>query len=149
MTLEQRLLQDIKAAMKSGDKQRVETLRFVRSQLKNVQIEKRRELTDDEVVQVLSSAAKKHRESIKQFTDAGRDDRAGAERQELAIIESYLPEQMNAEAITRLVEEVIQKVHAQSSKDMGKVMAEVMPAVKGKADGQLVQQIVRQKLASL
>ena len=149
MSLEKQLTEDMKAAMKARDKIRLETIRGLKAQIKNMQIEKGEELTDDDVIKVLSNAAKKRKESIEQFTSLGREDRAETESQELKIIESYMPEQMNETEIARHVNAVIQEVNAASMKDMGKVMGAVMARVKGKADGKLVQQIVRETLNSL
>lgn len=149
MSLEAKLLEDMKAAMKAGDKIRLETIRGLRAQIKNAQIEAGKELTDDEIIRVLQSAAKKRKESIELFRAGGREDQAEVEAQELKIIESYLPRQMSAEEIAQLVNEAIQEVQATSMKDLGKVMGAIMPKVKGKADGKLVQQIVREKLSSL
>ncbi len=146
--LEKQLLEDMKAAMKSGDKLRLETIRGLRAQLKNAEIDKGAPLTDDDVIQVLMRAAKKRKESIEQFKAVGREDRAAEEAQELKIIEGYLPKQMDEAEIAALVDKVIAEVGAASPRDMGKVMGKVMPQVKGRADGKLVQQIVRQKLAS-
>lgn len=149
MSIEKQLLEDMKAAMKSGDKVRLETIRGLRAQLKNAQIEKGGELTDDEVQQVLNTAAKKRKEAIEQYRSLGREDRANIEAQELEIIESYLPAQMASAEIAALVEVTIARVNAASIKDLGKVMGAIMPQVKGKADGKLVQQIVREKLSAL
>ncbi len=149
MSLEKQLTEDLKAAMKARDKIRLETIRGLKSQLKNRQIEKGEALTDDDAIKVLSNAAKKRKEAIEQFKSLGREDRAETESQELKIIESYLPEQMSEAEIARHVNAVIQEVNAASMKDMGKVMGAVMPRVKGKADGKLVQQIVRETLNSL
>jgi len=149
MDIEQRLMEDMKTAMKSRDKIRLETIRGLRAQLKNAQIEKGDALNEDEVLKVLNSAAKKRRETIEQFRALGRDDRADIEQQELEVIAAYLPAQMDKAAVTKLVEETISRVNAESMKDMGKVMGAVMGQVKGKADGKMVQQIVREKLSAV
>ncbi|NOX37157.1 MAG: GatB/YqeY domain-containing protein [Calditrichaeota bacterium] len=149
MSLEKQLLEDMKAAMKSGDKLRLETIRSLRAQLKNAQIEKGGELSEEEQIQVLMKAAKKRKESIEQFRAVGREDRAQIEAQELAIIEAYLPQQMSEDEISRLVDQIIQEVGATSPRDMGRVMGTIMPKVKGRADGKLVQQIVKDKLSRL
>ena len=117
---------DQKSAMKSGDRIRVETIRGLRSQLKNKQIELGRALTEEETITVLTSAAKKRRESIEQFRAVGREDRAETEATELKIA----------------------SLNASSLQDMGKVMGAVMPKLKGRADGKVVQQLVRSKLSS-
>jgi len=149
VSLEKQLLEDMKAAMKSGDKLRLETIRSLRAQLKNAQIEKGGELSEEEQIQVLMKAAKKRKESIEQFRAVGREDRAQIEAQELAIIEAYLPQQMSEDEISRLVDQIIQEVGATSPRDMGRVMGTIMPKVKGRADGKLVQQIVKDKLSRL
>jgi uncharacterized protein YqeY len=149
MSIQPKLLEDMKAAMKSGNKLRLETIRGLRSQLKNSEIEKGRELTDEEEINVLLTAAKRRRESIEQFKKGNRPDRAAEEEQELRVIQEYLPRQMSEEEITTLVEQIIKDVGASSSGDMGKVMGKLMPQVKGKADGKTVQKIVQQKLTTL
>ena len=148
MSVEKKLMDDYKIAMKSGDKVRLETIRGMRSQLKNFQIEKMRELTEDEVLQVLNSAAKKRRDAIELYQQHGKADRADEELQELAIIEAYLPKQLDESAIAELVEKAISETNADSIKDMGKIMGVIMPQVKGVADGKLVQQIVKDKLSA-
>ena len=148
MSVKKKLMDDYKIAMKSGDKVRLETIRGMRSQLKNFQIEKMRELTEDEVLQVLNSAAKKRRDAIELYQQHGKADRADEELQELAIIEAYLPKQLDESAIAELVEKAIAETNADSIKDMGKIMGVIMPQVKGVADGKLVQQIVKDKLSA-
>jgi uncharacterized protein YqeY len=149
MHLDNQLIEDMKRSMKAGDKIRVETIRGLRAQLKNAQITKNGELSEEEVIQVLSNAAKKRKESIEQFNAVGRKDRADIEQQELDIIHEYLPKQMDEKEISVLVDSVFEEVKPESMKDMGKIMGSIMPKVKGRADGKLVQQIVRDKLSSL
>lgn len=149
MDIPAKLIEDMKTAMKSGDKVRLETIRGLRSQMKNVEIDKGRPLTDEEVIQVLNNAAKKRRESIEQFKLVNRFDRASEEQKELEIIQEYLPRQMTEKEIEDLVTDVMRNVNANSPSDMGKVMGAVMPQLKGRADGKLVQKIVQQKLATL
>ena len=149
MSIQEQLLEDMKAAMKAGDKLRLETIRGLRSQIKNAEIDKGRELSEEEVIQVLMNAAKKRKESIELYRQGNRMDRAEEESRELEIIQEYLPEQMSEEEIARLVDKVIKEVNASSPKDMGKVMGKIMPQVKGRADGKVVQKIVQQKLATL
>ncbi len=149
MSIQAKLMDDMKAAMKAGDKLRLETIRGIRSQMKNYEIDKGHSLTEEDEIQVLLSAAKKRRESIEQFRQVNRLDRAAEEEKELEIIQGYLPKQMSEDEILNLVNQVIQEVGATSSRDMGKVMGKIMPQIKGKADGKVVQGIVQQKLASL
>jgi uncharacterized protein len=148
MNLDHDLLEDMKRSMKSGDKIRVETIRGLRAQLKNAQISKGEELSEEDLIQVLSSAAKKRKESIEQFKAVGRSDRADVEQTELDIIYEYLPKQLDEKQIEELVNSIFAEVRPASIADMGKVMGIIMPKVKGQADGKLVQQIVRDKLTS-
>jgi len=149
MSIQPKLLEDMKMAMKSGDKIRLETIRGLRSQLKNTEIDKGEALSLEDEIQVLMSAAKKRKESIEQFKAGQRFDCAEEEERELHIIQEYLPQQMSEEEIVLLVNTVLTEVSATSPADMGKVMSKLMPQVKGRADGKIVQKIVQQKLATL
>ena len=149
MSVQQKLMDDMKSAMKAGDKLRLETIRGLRAQFKNLEIDKGHTLTDEEEIQGLMSAAKKRKESIEQFLAVNRLDRAAEEEKELEIIHSYLPEQLSEDKIAELVDQVIKEVGASSPGDIGKVMGKIMGQVKGKADGRMVQTIVQQKLAAL
>jgi uncharacterized protein YqeY len=149
MNLDHDLLEDMKRSMKSGDKLRVETVRGLRAQLKNARISKGEELSDEDMIQVLSSAAKKRKESIEQFKAVGRPDRADTEQTELDIIYEYLPKQLDENQIRQLLDSIVAEVKPSSMADMGRIMGIIMPKVKGQAEGKLVQQIVRDKLSSL
>jgi uncharacterized protein YqeY len=149
MSIQAKLLDDMKAAMKSGDKIRLETIRGLRSQLKNREIEKGENLSPDDEIQVLTTESKRRKESIEQFKAGQRFDRAEEEQKELNIILEYLPQQLTDQEIASLVEETIAELSASSSSDMGKVMGKIMPQVKGRADGKVIQRIVQQKLATL
>ena len=145
--LNQRIDADFKEAMKSRDKGRTGAIRLIRAALQNRAKEKREELTDEEVIGVLVSQAKQRKDSIEQFTAGNRKDLADIESAELAVIESYLPEQMGEEEVRKIVAETIAATGATGPKEMGKVMGALMPKVKGKADGKLVNQLVRELLA--
>ncbi|MDP2663873.1 MAG: GatB/YqeY domain-containing protein [bacterium] len=110
-------------------------------------LEKDSRLTDEEVLEVISSEAKKRKESISEFEKGGRRDLAEKEKKELIILEKYLPEQMSEEDLREIVREAVKKVGASNQKDIGKVMAELMPRVKGRADGSLVSKMVKEFLA--
>jgi uncharacterized protein len=133
---------DLKTALKAGDVLRVSVLRMVKAGLKNRQIEKGGELSEEEVLSVLSSMAKQRKESIEQFSKGGREDLAEKERTELSIIQSYLPAQLSVEEIDAVIAEAIRESSAMGSKDVGKVMKLVMPRLKGGADGKTVNQRV-------
>lgn len=149
MDLTQRISEDLRSAMKSGDKIRLETLRTMRAVLLEKEIEKRGPgpgMTPDDEVAVLTSAAKKRKESIDLFRQGGRLDLVAQEEKELAIIQEYLPKQMTAEEIGGVIKDAIAQAGASTAADFGKVMPLVMKQVKGKADGRLVQDLVRKAL---
>ncbi len=146
MSLLQKLDDDLKTALKASNSLKVSVLRMAKAASKNKQIEKGGELTDDEVLAVLSALSKQRRESIEQFSRGRREDLAEKERQELAILQSYLPKQLSAEEIDRIIIEVIKESSAEGTKDMGKVMRMVMPRLQGAADGKIVNQRVRDLL---
>jgi uncharacterized protein len=148
MSLLQKIDDDLRAAMKAALSLKVSVLRMAKASAKNRQIEKGSELSDDEVVAVLNTLAKQRRESIEQFSGGGREDLAEKERQELEILQSYLPEQMTVEEIERIVIDAIRELSAEGIKDMGKVMRLVMPRLYGTADGKIVNQTVRDLLAN-
>ncbi|ADY73437.1 hypothetical protein Dester_0796 [Desulfurobacterium thermolithotrophum DSM 11699] len=148
MGLKAQLLQDMKEAMRAKDKVRLSTIRMINSLIKNAEIEKRGELTDDEIIQLLMKYAKQRKEAIEMYEKGGRQDLVEKEKAELAVVESYLPKQMSEEEIRELVKEAIEATGASSPKDIGKVMQHVMPKVKGRADGSVVNKIVREMLAN-
>ncbi|MDI3327699.1 MAG: GatB/YqeY domain-containing protein [Alicyclobacillaceae bacterium] len=148
MSLQDRLADDLKRAMKARDAFRVSVVRMVRTAVKNAEIEKRRPLTDDEIIGVLQRERKLRRESLQAAQQAGRTDLAAEAQRELAILEEYLPEELSDEELRRMAQEAIQEVGASGKSDMGKVMAVLMPKVRGRADGSRVSEWVRQLLES-
>ncbi|MCD6449204.1 MAG: GatB/YqeY domain-containing protein [Thermotogaceae bacterium] len=146
MNLKDRIREDLKSAMKGRDKVAVRTLRMVIAAIKNFEVEKMKEAADEDVIAVLQKEAKKRKEAIEQYSAAGREDLASSEKAELEIIKRYLPEQMSEEDVKELAKEIIDQVGAKTAKDFGRVMKEIMPRVKGKADGKLVNKIVRELL---
>lgn len=146
MSLAERLNEDMKQAMKAQDKFRLSTIRMVRASVKNQEIELRRPLEDNEVLDILSREVKQRKDSLQEFTKAGRDDLAKDLQAEIDIIAQYLPQQLTEEEIKAIVTQTIQETGASSKADMGKLMGALMPKVKGRADGKLVNQIVQQQL---
>ncbi len=147
MTLSQQISEDIKAAMKSGQKLKLETLRTVRAQM--IEMTKRgtgTTLTPEDEVSALLAAAKKRKEAIEIYRQAKREDLASQEEQELEIINSYLPKQMSKEEAEGIITAIVSQSGASSLKDIGKVMPAAMKELKGKIDGKIVQEIVKQKL---
>lgn len=151
MSIIERINNDIKSAMLKGDKPRLETLRMIKAKLLEKQVEKRVSsgggLSEEDEIQVLSSSAKMRKEAIEEFEKGGRKDLADRERIELAIIQEYLPEQLSVQEIEKIVENIIKNLGAASASDFGKVMQVAMKEMKGKADGKIVQQVVRSRLS--
>ncbi|HET6418788.1 MAG TPA: GatB/YqeY domain-containing protein [Geobacteraceae bacterium] len=147
MMLRDRLVDEMKTAMKARDDIRVSAIRMVRSAVKNREIELGKDLDDREVTEVIASLVKQRRESIRLFQEAGRNDLVTKEERELAILLDFLPEQLDPVEIAGIVEKAIAASGAQGLRDMGKVMKIVMPQVSGRADGNVVGEIVRGKLS--
>jgi uncharacterized protein YqeY len=150
MGLREKLSEDLKNAMKSGDKIRLEVVRMLQTMLRRREIERKgegKELTEEDEIQVIKSEIKKRKEAIELFEKGGRIDLAEKEKRELEILNEYLPKQMSEEEIRGFVEKIIQETGAVGQKDFGKVMGLVMRELKGKADGSLVQKIVKEKLS--
>ena len=147
MEIQNRLSEDLKTAMKAKEKVKVATIRMVRAQLKDFQIEKRDELTEEDEISVLTNAAKKRKEALELYEKSDRQDLIEQEKQELEIISAYLPAQLSKEEVEKVVLKVMEEVGASSPQDLGKVMGATMKDLKGKADGKMVQEIVREKLS--
>ncbi|CAN5788727.1 GatB/YqeY domain-containing protein [soil metagenome] len=147
MTLSSRLQQDLQTAIRGRDELRRDTLRMVISAAYNQQKQAGRELNDDEMISVLTREVKTRRESVDAFSNAGRTDAAAKEQAEIEIISAYLPAQLAADELHRLVDESLAESGAESARDMGKVMAVLMPRVRGRADGKQVSALVAQALA--
>jgi len=148
MTLVNDLQSSMQAAMKSGDSDRVRTLRTLMAKLKERSIEKRGDLDDVEIIKVLQTAAKQRKESAEMYEKGDRNELAETELNELAIIEEYLPVQMSKEALAEIVDSIISETGAESMQDMGKVMPKVMKRMGGQADGKTVQELVKKRLSS-
>jgi len=144
--LKEKLNEDLKVALKTGNSQKRLVLSLVVSAIKNKEIEKRRELSDDEVVDVIVSEVKKRKESIESYEKAGREELAQKERDELNVLMEYLPEQMSENEIRTEAGKAILEIGATDIKQMGKVLGVLMPKLKGKADGQMVSRIVKEEL---
>jgi uncharacterized protein YqeY len=146
MTLKHRLAEDLKQALREGDERRKSTIRMVRAAITNAEIERGEQLGDEDVLAVIAKQAKQRRESVTEFAKAGRQDLVDQEERELQILLSYLPAQMSRDEIEVAAQEVITEVGATSMAQMGEVMRRLMPQLKGKADGSLVNQVVREIL---
>ena len=149
MGLMEKIITDMKHAMKAGEKLRLETLRTLRAALMEREIEKRgagQAMTPDDETGVLMTAVKKRWESIEQFHKGGRADLVDQEQQELAIIQEYLPKQLTEEEVRAVIEEIVAQTGGTGPSDFGKVMPLVMKQLKGRAEGRLVQELVRKRL---
>jgi len=149
--LHQKIVDDLKGAMKAGQEFEVSVFRFLLASLHNKEIEKKGKglestLSDDEAIEVLSREAKKRKEAIEAYEKGNRTDLAQKETKELEIIEKYLPEQLSEEEIEKIITAAIKKTGAVTVKDFGKVMGEAMKELKGKADASLVSKIVRKRI---
>lgn len=147
MSIFDQLTEDMKRAMKAGEKDRLATIRLLRGYLKNEAIDKQKELSEEEELAVLASAAKKRKESIEAYQQGGRADLVEKEQKELEVIQSYLPQPLTRDEVEKIVNEAIASVGATTIKDLGKVMPVVMQQVQGRADGKQVNEIVRSKLS--
>jgi len=148
VTLKERLVRDMKEALKdrAEGKKRLSVIRLTLSEIKNREIELRKELNNEEVVEVLSKEVKKRRDVIHEYEKAGRPDKVRELEEEIAILSSYLPPQLSEEEIEKIARETIKQVKAVGKTDMGKVMGAIMPKVKGRAEGKVVNEVVKRLL---
>ena len=144
--LKAQIIDDMKAAMKGGEKARLGVIRLITAAIKQREVDERIELDDEQVLVVLDKMVKQRRDSIKQYTDAGREDLAAIEEAEVEIIQTYLPAALSEDEIAAIVEAAIAQTGASSMADMGKVMGIVKPQVQGRGDMGAVSCIVKQKL---
>ena len=145
--LKEKLQQETKEALKSGDSQKRTLLGMVLSAIKNKEIEKKGELAEDDVIAVISSEIKKRKDAIEQYEKGGRPELAEGERKEAEMLMAYMPEQMSEEDIKTEVKKAITEIGAKDVKEMGKVIGAIMAKVKGKADGQMVSRLVKEELS--
>ena len=144
--LREKIADDMRRAMKAREAVRVAALRMLMAAVKNAEIEKRHELSDDEVLDVVTREAKRRRESIEAFEKAGREDLVAKETAELTVLDSYLPDRLSDEELATLVDAAIAETGADSPKQMGEVMKALMPKLRGRADGGQVSALVKARL---
>ncbi len=147
MGLEERLVEEMKQAMKSNDKAKLSTIRMIRSAVKNKEIELRKPLDDDGIFRVIQGMVKKSEESIEQFKAGGRMDLVEKETKEIETMRSYLPQPLSREEVVKIIDQTIEETKASSLKDLGKVMKSVMSKLGGEVDGALVNQLVKERLS--
>jgi uncharacterized protein len=144
--LKQRLNEDLKTGLRSGDKLKVSVVRLLTALIKYREGEKREPLTEAEMIQAISSSCKQRQEAIEQFRQGGRQDLVDKESAELEILQSYLPSPLTPQELQVMVVEAIREAQAASPKEMGRVMAILMPKITGRADGKVVSTLVREAL---
>ena len=149
MALREKLEDDIKTAMRSHDQARLDALRFLKFAVQAVEKEQKKELDDAGMIDVATKQASDRRDSIKAFEEGGRDAMAAKEAAELVVLEEFLPPQMSADEISRIIKDTAAEVGAASIQDKGKLMGKLMPQVRGKADGTVVNQMATEYLESL
>lgn len=147
--MKEELLKDLKEAMKNKDTLKKDTITMLRAAILQVEKDSQKVLNDDEICAIVAKEVKKRKESVKEYENAGREDIANGLKQEIEILSKYLPEQLSEEEIVKMVEDAITESGASSPRDMGKVMSILRPKTAGKADGKLVSDIVKEKLANM
>ena len=146
MSLKDQIKEDMKSAMKAGEKDRLKVVRLIMAAVKQVEVDKRVELDDAGVLVVLNRMVKQRRDSVEQFEKGDREDLAKIERDEIAVLQDYLPEQLSADDLSAMVDEVIAATGAQGMKDMGKVMGQIKSKAAGRADMGAVSAAVKERL---
>ncbi len=146
MSVSEKITADYKDALKAGDKNKVSVLRMIKSSMKYKEIDKKAPLTDEEAQAILMSSVKRSKESIDHFSKAGREDLVNKEKEEMLVVQDYLPKQLGEDELRKTVKEVIAEEGASGPKDTGKVMKSAMARLKGQADGKLVSQMVKEML---
>lgn len=146
--LKQQITTEMKAAMRAKDKERLSTIRMMLAELKRIEIDERIELDDTRVITVLDKMSKQRRDSISQFEEAARMDLASAERRELEVIKTFLPQPLTDEEVAAIVKQAAEESGAQSMQDMGKVMGLIKPQVQGRADMGTISKLVKAQLSS-
>lgn len=148
MSLKESISQQLIAATKAKDVVRINTMRMLRAGIKNREVDLQAELEDKEILSVIRRQVKQHKESIRHYKEGGREDLVKKEEQELAILMSFMPEQLSEEAIAKIVGQVIKELDAKEMKDMGRVMKKLMVELSGSADGKFISEIVKSQLSS-
>ena len=147
MSLKDKLMEDLKDAMKNHDEVKKNTVTMIRAAIKQIEVDKKVVLEDNDIIDIISKEAKKRKDALAEFEKAGREDLIAQTNEELAIIKNYLPEELSEEELTSIIEETIKEVGAETMKDMGKVMQAVKAKTAGRADGRVINEIVKQKLS--
>ncbi|SDY30819.1 hypothetical protein SAMN05192546_101276 [Tindallia californiensis] len=148
MSLKDLLAEDLKTAMKNKELTRKNVITMIRSSVKQIEVDERKDLLDDDVIQIIVKQIKQRKDALESFRNGGRNDLVEQTEAEISILETYLPEPLSEEELHLIIQKAIDETGAQSMKDMGSVMSIVKKETQGKADGKVVSQLVRQKLQS-
>ena len=146
MSLKQKLQEDLKSSMKNKDTVKKSVITLIRASIKQYEVDNRVELGDDEIVDLIAKQLKQTRDSREEFVKAGRDDLVSKAEAEIEVLKEYLPQQLSEEELNKIVISTISEVGATSMKDMKKIMTSIMPKVKGRADGKLINELVKKNL---
>lgn len=146
MSLKQKLQEDLKSSMKNKDTIKKSVITLIRSSIKQYEVDNRVELGDDEIVDLIAKQLKQTRDSREEFVKAGREDLVSKAEAEIEVLKEYLPQQLSEEELNKIVISTISEVGATSMKDMKKIMTSIMPKVKGRADGKLINELVKKNL---
>ena len=149
MSLKGQITEDMKSAMKAGEKDRLRVVRLILAAIKQIEVDTRAELDDTAVLGVITKMVKQRRDSVEQFENGNREDLAAIERAEIVVLETYVPEQLSADEIAVLVDDVIQATGATGIRDMGKVMGQIKAKAAGRADMGAVSAIIKERLNAL
>lgn len=147
--MKERILEDLKNAMKSKDKETLSVIRMVKGAIQLEEINKKKELSDDEIVSIIAKQIKTRKESIVEFEKGGREDLIASTKSEIEILNKYMPEQMSEDEVMKIIDEAFNEIKPTSARDMGKLMGLISPKVKGKADLGFVNKTIREKLDNL
>jgi uncharacterized protein YqeY len=147
MSLKDKLMEDLKDAMKNHDEVKKNNVTMIRAAIKQIEVDKKVVLEDNDIIDIISKEAKKRKDALAEFEKAGREDLIAQTNEELVIIKNYLPEELSEEELTSIIEETIKEVGAETMKDMGKVMQAVKAKTAGRADGRVINEIVKKKLS--
>ncbi len=147
--MKNRILEDLKLAMKAQDKEKLSVVRMVKGAIQMEELNKKHELSDDEVIAIISKQIKSRKEAILEFEKANRNDLVEQNQKEIEILNTYMPEQLSEEEINKVIDEAFNKINPTSERDMGKIIGSISPILKGKADMGNVSKIVKERLSNL
>lgn len=147
--MKNRILEDLKLAMKAQDKEKLSVVRMVKGAIQMEELNKKHELSDDEVIAIITKQIKSRKEAIVEFQKANRNDLVEQNEKEIEILNTYMPEQLSEEEINKVIDEAFAKINPTSERDMGKIIGSISPILKGKADMGNVSKIVKERLSSL